>query len=120
MKSFIITIILFSVILSFVILNSIYITKVCNKISDLCNSISNIPDHPKALTEMFESWKKSKPVLEFSVRISELERMSDLIESLQSSVKSQNEVEIQKYCILISDHAKYIAQHERISFSSIF
>ena len=120
MRSFIIALILFSILLICIIFNSIYVTKTCDTISELCLSVQRNEDRQSSLSKILDIWKKSKPILEFSIRISETERMSDLIESLNSSVSSQNEAEIQKYCILISDHAKDIAQYERISLSGIF
>ena len=50
----------------------------------------------------------------------ELERMNDLIESLSASHHAENDAELRKYCILISDLAKELALYEKLSLRSIF
>ena len=120
MKSFIAAILLFFALVFVIICNGIYVRGVCDEISDICKSLSTNSSPEIKSEELSDLWKQKKPLIEFSVRISETERMTDLIESLNASVLLKNEAEIKKYCTLISGHAKDIANHERISLSSIF
>ena len=120
MKSLVAALILFSVLLGCIIFNGIYVRNTCNEISKLCQSLQSGEDKSSISSNILAIWKKSKPLLELSIRMSEIERMSDLIEGLHSSVILKNEAEIKKYCSLIIDHANDIAKQEGISLSSIF
>ena len=120
MKSLIAALILFVTLLGCIVLNSIYVRNTCEEISELCRILPTSQDRVTISAKALSVWKKSKTMLEFSIRMSEIERMSDLIEGLNSSVISSNEAEIKKYCSLITDHANDIAKQEGVSLSSIF
>ena len=120
MKSFIVALILFCIILACIICNGIYIKSTCNEISELCQLLWQSSDRESTSLKIKALWQKCKTQLELSIRTNEIERMTDLIESLHSSVIIKNETEIQKYCTLISEHAEDMARHESISLLSIF
>ena len=119
MKSFIASLILFIAVIFFTILNSIYISKSCEEIDYLTRQIASDDDRDVAIQKISQLWKSKRIIFELSIKTNEIERMNDLIESLKASHSSQNEAEIQKNCILISELVIDFARYESISIKSI-
>ena len=120
MRAFITAILLFLILIGTVTVNSVYINSSCDKI-DLCaRQIADTDDKEPLILELKQIWSKKLPIFNLSIRAGELERMSDLIASLEASYYAKNDAEIQKYCSLISDLAQDLAHYETLSFRSIF
>ena len=120
MRAFVIALLLFSVLISAIVTNAIYINSVCNDISELAQELSHEPNREPLLSELKELWSKHLPIFNLSIRASELERMNDLVGSLEASCQAQNEEEFQKYCNLISELATEISHYEKLSLRSVF
>jgi len=119
MRSFIISLILFIVVILCIILNAAYVTKSCKQLDHLSQEISAGNNRNANIQEISEYWKNNRSMLGLSIRMNEIERMNDLIESLRASYSAQNESEIQKSCALISELALDLSRYERISVKSI-
>ena len=120
MRSFISSLILFSLLLLVVTTNAIYVNNEYKEISELAKEIKSADNRDALVNDMVEKWDRASKLLSLSVRLSEVERMNDLIRSLWSSHKSQNEAELQKCCHLISELADELSGYEQVSFKSIF
>lgn len=119
MKSFILSLLLFSTIIGGIIANSFYVTAFCNDLTYLCELAMLEQPNEDTVLKIKSLWEKKRPILDISIKTNELEKMNDLIQSLISVHKSKNSAEFDKYCILITELAKEFSEHERISFRSI-
>ena len=119
MKSLIISLILFSFVLGAVIINAFYAKGVCGNIGELAEKLKSADECDALIENMKEIWSDARPILELSIRLNEIERMNDLIESLEASYLSENPAEFQKHCRLISELTKELISNEKISLKSI-
>lgn len=119
MKALVISLLLFSLVLGAVIVNSFYVKGVCDHIIDIVEKVKSADECDALIKDMKEIWSDARPILELSIRLNEIERMNDLIESLEASHISKNTAEFQKYCRLISGLAEELINSERISLKSI-
>ena len=119
MRSSIIALLLFLIIMITVIGNAIYVSTLCQDISDVAQKLPDSEQKEICVTELKNLWNKHRLWLDLSIKLNEIERMSDLIESLDAAYKADNQAEISKYCILISELAQEFAEHEKLSFRSI-
>ena len=120
MRSFITAILLFVILIASVTANALYINSVCSKIDATAESLTNASNKQALISELKSLWKKNVKIFNLSIRVNEIERMNDLIESLSASYDAQNDAEFKKYCTLISELAQDLAHYETLSFRSIF
>ena len=120
MKSFVAVLIIFAVLLTLVTLNSLYVSKTFSKISDICDGIASGSEQAGEINTVLRIWSKSQRILNFSIEADEIERMNDLMESLRAAHLTDNSYDISKYCRLISELSKELAEYEKISLDSIF
>ena len=120
MRAFITALLLFFILIGLIIINSVYITSEFENMSLAAERIASSQDKEALILELKRMWQKNLPIFNLSIRMGELERMNDLIESLSASHHAENDAELRKYCILISDLAKELALYEKLSLRSIF
>ena len=119
MKSAIVSLLIFLLLIILIVGNAIYVSHVCKDISNLAQEVSNSDQKEISIAKMKDLWSGHRDWLDLSVKLNEIERMSDLIESLDAAHKADNQAEISKYCILISELAEEFSEHEKLSFRSI-
>ncbi len=119
MKSLIISILLFALLVGAVAVNAFYVSSLCKDLSATATELISSQSRSTQLAELKSKWDKHRIFLDIGIRTSELERMNDLIEGLRASYAADNEAEFQKYCILISELAEEFASYEKISFKSL-
>ena len=117
MKSFIFSTALFFALIILVIANSIYIHKICAKISDAIKELS--PDDIDRVEEICALWKKHRYFFAFSVHESQLERLDDLTQDLKSAATRGDGAEFNKNIALINDLIDELVKNEEISFQGI-
>jgi len=120
MRSFIATLLLFFLLVGSVVVNSIYVSSVCEKLENMANALKSSTQREPLISQLKSIWHSNSSYLNLSIRTNEIERMNDLIESLAASHNAKNEAEFQKYCILISALASDFSNYEKFSFHSIF
>ena len=119
MKSFIFTVIIFSLLIAAIVVNSFFVRKNLGEISALSSSLT--VEFCESDTQRIKNlWQEKRNFLSYSIETDELERMNDLIECLVSTDASASPEEFKKYCRLISDLSEELSDYERISLSSIF
>ena len=117
MKSFIISVIIFAVLLFLIIANSIYVHKICDKMINL--SITLNENSPTEAQKLCELWERHRPIFGISIHDSHIERATELIENINSAVTLGNGAELNKNIILLKQLLEEIKQNEEISLSSI-
>ena len=121
MRGFIITIILFILLLSIVILNFFYIDYIINNMKQNINSLQSIPCEENAITinKIKENWQKDSVWVGLSVSYEDIEELTDMIASLEAAnaVKDYNQFKL--YCELILNSIEDIGRLEKFSVNNI-
>ena len=115
MKSFIIAVLLFGLIVGYIAFNSVLVNKTLDQISNIANQISRGEDTESNIKRMYDIWRTSKDKLSVSIAEEKLERMSELIFSIYYTADDANQGERQRLCELIISLCDDISKHERIS-----
>ena len=119
MRSLIITLILFTAIITAIGFNSHFIRKSADTMI-FYTSEEEYKKAPKDALERLESfWDKNKLFLEFSVGYKEIDKMSELILELRNYTDAGKELEAMRVCSLISNSASNIARLERLSIENL-
>ncbi len=119
MKSVVLSLLLFLLILGAIVANSFYVSHFCDDILEIAQKLEYSEQKETLISEMKVVWNKNRDWLDFSIKLNEIERMNDLIESLESAYKANNQAEFSKYCALITELAQEFAEHEKLSLRSI-
>lgn len=119
MRSFIITVILFCIVLSAIILNAQYISRTTATIIEYTNENEFKKAPEDALLRLESFWEQNKILLEFSIGYRETDRMSELILDLRECIETQNSAEARRVRTLISDCASDIARLERLCIENL-
>ena len=119
MRSFIAAILLFSIIIIGIAINSAYVRTVTDKLSRIAKELQDDPSNIKLSDEISSLWKKNMTALSLSVKEDRLERMNDLVEELHADQDAGSAHEIKRLCILIRVLCEEISKHERLSLEGI-
>ena len=117
MKSFILSIIIFAVLIILVILNSIYVHASCDEMIAISSAITP-NDIAKAQT-LCDVWKKHQPFFSISMHDSHVDKITELTENIKSAVTLGNGAEIKKNIILLNEILEEVKKIEEISFQGI-
>lgn len=121
MKGFIITLILFAILISIVIINSFYVNNIINDIKNEITSLKTIPCEENAIIikQIKSKWEKDSIWVSLSVSYEDIEELTDMIASLEASnsVKDYNQFKL--YYELILNSIEDIGRLERFSVKNI-
>lgn len=121
MRGFIITLILFSILISIVIINSFYVNNIINDIKNEITSLKTIPCEENAIIikQIKSKWEKDSIGVSLSVSYEDIEELTDMIASLEASnsVKDYNQFKL--YHELILNSIEDIGRLERFSVKNI-
>ena len=120
MKSLIITIILFCLLLGCIIINSFFVHRTVAHLNDLLSQIEDSPDRESTLSELEAYWEKQEQLLSFSVSFRDLDHVGETLAGLRWAHDERDEKEFRKYHALLSDAVEEIARIERLSFENPF
>ena len=122
MKDFVISIILFSILIALIVCNSIYIKKEVNLLSDSVRSIPSIdsPDCQLFINSLRSEWRDFKKVAKLSLNYSEINKMDCLIEELNCHLYTQNNNDFEHAKIMMINLLSEIVRLEEISLDGIF
>ncbi len=119
MKALSISITLFCVLITVIIVNSIFVNNTAKKIDDIADEIVAASDQNNLLNELDELWRERKNLLGLSISTDQLDTVTNTIIFLNEAVASKNEYDIRKYSALLSDCAHNIKRTEAISIENI-
>lgn len=121
MRGFIITLILFAILISIVIINSFYINNIINDIKNEITSLKTIPCEENAIIikQIKSKWEEDSIWVSLSVSYEDIEELTDMIASLEASnsVKDYNQFKL--YHELILNSIEDIGRLERFSVKNI-
>ena len=121
MRGFIITLILFAILISIVIINSLYVNNIINDIKNEIASLKTIPCAENAIIikNIKSDWEKDSVWISLSVSYEDIEELTDMITSLEAanSVRDYNQFKL--YYELISNSIDDIGRLEKFSVKNI-
>ena len=122
MKDFIISVILFSLLIALIVCNSVYIKKEVNLLSDAVRSVPSIdsPDCQLLINSLRSEWRDFKKVAKLSLNYSEINKMDCLIEELNCHLYTQNNNDFEHAKIMMINLLSEIVRLEEISIDGIF
>lgn len=122
MRSVIIVSILFIILLSFIFINSFFITSSSNDLISTARSIPAISSHNclGEINRLKARWDKFEKAASFTVSYTELTKISRLIDELYFFYSCKDETDF-NYCIQgIISSLEELSRFERFSLSAIF
>lgn len=122
MRSLIIIIVAFFIMICLITLNYLHLNKIAEKMTDLAASL-DIDDAEKCTATILaieEIWQKSEAIFSLSVSFRETDHLGETILSLKSAFESQNLAEFHKQRALLKDAIDGVARLERFSVLNIF
>lgn len=122
MKDFIISIILFSLLITVIVCNSIYIKKEVNILSDAVRNVPSIdsPDCQLFINSLRSEWHDFKKIARLSLNYAEINRMDCLIEELNCHLKTQNDNDFEHAKVVMLNLLSEIVRLEKVSVDGIF
>lgn len=117
MKTFIFSIFLFSLIVSLIIANSLYVHRICKDMTMTAQS-ADLPLEEKA-RYLCQTWDANKPIFSFSIHGESIDRMDDLTQGLKSAIADGDRAEINKQIFLIQELLEKFSKTEEISLQGI-
>ena len=117
MRSTIISIILFSLLLGGIIWNGIFVRQVSNTLTEYADTLVSPSD--QELRSLEKYWEEKRSWIGLSVSGSYLDSVEKIIISLRSAYDLGNESEYQKNLALFRQAAETVGKAERVSIENI-
>ena len=103
MKSVVISIIIFLLLLGAILGNRFFLSKTADHLSSLAVSLTNAGDRHAVLTELESFWDLRRPFLAWTVPRSELERREEFLIGLHESLNVGDEVRFRLFAALLAN-----------------
>ena len=114
MRSFVVTIFIFIIMCTMILINNRYVKECSEYISNLVTNERFYEDPELYVEELEGFWDRNKPFLGLSIGFKELDRMSELITELKLYINLENSPEVAHLRILINDCAIDLRRLEEI------
>ena len=122
MKSFLGSVILFTILILAVTLNGIYILNLSERIGQYAERLERVEkeEDPTALLEELQDlWKQNRKYLAFSIDTATLDDIEKTILSLIVAYESGDSYEFEKYRAYLGEAAREISRFERLDIETI-
>ena len=120
MKAFIISTLLFALLIAAIIGNAIYVNKVSKHIILESEKIKE-ENYPSSLANALEEyWLKHRSFVGLSVGHEELDLISQTIISLKACCNTGNIADATVYVLILQDAVEEMGRHEEVSFENLF
>ena len=120
MRSFIISTVIFVLLLAAIIGNAFYVKSVSEHILKESQRLADEDYSPAIITDLEKYWKKHRTFVSLSVGHLELDHLSETLISLRASCESSSRADAALYLSLLHDAAEEMARHEELSFENLF
>ena len=120
MKAFIISTILFVLLIAAIFGNTLYVRNVSERIAVGTEKLKRENYSPNIANELEEYWLKHRSFVGLSVGHEELDLISQTIISLKACCDSGSIADASVYVLILQDAAEEIGRHEEISFENLF
>ena len=122
MKSFVVTLVIFSLLIAFIIFNYVFVNRYSKCLADMTEALPDIgaDDCIEKIGALTEGWQKHRCFISFSAGISSLQNIDDLLDSLLVAKETGNGYEFRKAKALLINAFDDLAQFESFSPEDIF
>ena len=120
MKALWASVILFGLLLILVCWNAIYIHKSAEELRTLTSKLDEPSTRWDTLSRLDELWKSRRAIIGFSLGDKQLDRLSEMIDSLLWAYSVSDEAEFERYRILLTDAIDEIERAENLSVENLF
>ena len=120
MKAFIISAILFVILICMIVTSSLYVRSVSERIVALTLAIDLSGNDTRPLDELENYWQNRRSILDVAISRRELDRITETIVSLRASYVAKNMSDVRLYRELLLNCAKELSERERISLLLAF
>ena len=122
MKDFIISIILFSLLISIIIGNSLYINNEIKLLNEAVKSVPEIdsPECQKSINFLRDEWQSFKKIARLSLNYAEINKMDCLIEEMNCHLRNRNVNDFENSKVMILNLLGEIVRLEEVSVDGIF
>lgn len=122
MKSFVVTLVIFSLLIAFIIFNYAFVNRYSKCLADMTEALPDIgaDDCIEKIGALTEEWQKHRCFISFSAGISSLQNIDDLLDSLLVAKETGNGYEFRKAKALLINAFDDLAQFESFSPEDIF
>ena len=120
MKAFIISLLLFLLLIGCIILNTVFLNRSADHFRALAMAIETPENRRESLEELAATWEKQKKWIGLTVSFRELDHFGEIITQLHWAYEQKNEQEFQKYRSLFLDAIEEITRTERFSIENLF
>lgn len=120
MKSFIISTVIFALLIAAIACNAFYVKTVSEHILNESQRLADEDYSLSVITDLEEYWKKHRAFVGLSVGHLELDHLSETLISLRASCESGSRADAALYLSLLHDAAQEMARHEELSFENLF
>lgn len=117
MRTFVFSVILFSLILLAITLNSIYIHCACDEMKEIISS-RDVDEKVRA-ERLCDAWSAHKRFFSLSVHESQIERMDDVTQGLKSATANCDRADFEKHLFLLKELLEEFPSNERVSLQGI-
>ena len=120
MKSFVISLVLFSLLTATIVLNYSYINKCAEFLIGTSEKLSFEAEDAGGIKELEKFWDKNRDIIGLSVSYREIDHFCETLISLRSYYESGNRSEFENSRAILIDAAEELARLERFSVGNIF
>lgn len=120
MKAFIISTILFALLISSIFGNALYVKRVSERIISESKQIQKENYEPKLANDLEKYWLKHRSFVGLSVGHEELDLISQTIISLKACCETGSIADASVYVLILQDAAEEVGRHEEVSFENLF
>ena len=121
MKAWIISLVLFILLLGLIIGNAVYIHRVAARLCEISDSLVFDEEETEARFEMLEAyWERNRAFIALSISYRELDRVAEMMISLRSAYETKNASDFEEYRRLFRDVADEISRFERFSVENLY
>lgn len=121
MRGLIITLILFVILISIVIINSFYVNNIINGIKNEITTLKLVPCEENAIIikQIKSDWEKDSILISLSVGYEDIEELTDMIVSLEASNSAKDYNQFKLYYELLLNSIEEIGRLEKFSVKNI-
>ncbi|MBQ8344895.1 MAG: DUF4363 family protein [Clostridia bacterium] len=119
MKDLIISLILFSLVLTGVGLNAAYVRNVSAQLIDFAEALSASSDPEDTVSTLTDYWEHAKGYLIWTVEHQELRQISEAVLSLQAAYRCDDSAAFERYRSLLAELGAELAHAESIPLLNV-
>ena len=120
MKALPITILIFLIMISVIIINVGFINRTSRTMHSLLDNLDESSEREVGISELECFWKNNQSIVGLSISNTQLDNISSLVICLRCSYEEKDDTEFERYRALLYDAADNIRRFEKFSLNNVF